>query len=82
MHIREAESCPASLVSAFILEGHATFTIWRAAAANRMTIAYYSGGHMVYSDRDAVESLNADMRAFVQGKPVRSMVYPDIKPRP
>jgi carboxypeptidase C (cathepsin A) len=46
----------------------------------RIVLAYYPGGHMLYSDLSGLMQFTADIRAFVTNQPVRSEQFPDVSP--
>lgn len=46
--------------------------------ADRVTLRYYPGGHMLYSDVPGLEAFTADVRAFVAGQPLASGKIPDV----
>lgn len=47
----------------------------------RITLAYYPGGHMLYSDPEGLQRFTDDVRNFVSGKAVAGAAMPDVKPR-
>ena len=49
--------------------------------SDRISLAYYPGGHMLYSDLDGLQRFTGDVRAFVTGKPVPSTSMPNVAPR-
>ncbi|MGC4252609.1 MAG: hypothetical protein QM605_14375 [Sphingobium sp.] len=51
------------------------------APAGQVTLAYYPGGHALYTSLDGLEAFNRDVRAFVTGKDPVSTQIPDIKPK-
>lgn len=48
--------------------------------AERTQLAYYPGGHMLYSDEEGLARFTADIRAFVANRPLRDAIL-DAKPR-
>jgi carboxypeptidase C (cathepsin A) len=47
---------------------------------DRVTITYYPGGHMLYSDIEGMKAFNADVRAFVRGDSLTGRPFP--RPHP
>jgi len=47
---------------------------------DRISIARYGGGHMLYSDDAGRAAFAADIRAFVTGRPIPSRGYPTVTP--
>lgn len=49
--------------------------------AERTQLAYYPGGHMLYSDEEGLAQFTADIRAFIANRPLRDAIK-NVKPRP
>jgi len=47
--------------------------------ADRVTITYYAGGHMVYSDLNSLKKFMEDVRVFVCGRNPSS-AFPHVEP--
>jgi len=50
--------------------------------AERIAVTYYPAGHMPYASLEGMRQLNADIGAFVTGKPVSQRVVPQLAPAP
>jgi carboxypeptidase C (cathepsin A) len=49
--------------------------------ADRTKLAYYPGGHMLYSDEEGLAQFTADLRAFIANRPLQDAIL-NAKPRP